>query len=189
MKNKSTFGAMIMCIALGISQFAKAQIYSSEECYYAKSGNSSVSYVVRFEYSTDRVWIKSVNHSSVRNNLAKNEDFYIDATWTDHKDGVLMYQYDSQKSTSSREVYNREIREAIYAQCPNCIWTYQQGCGAHGYRTTGYEYVAFSTDKSSYILWKEKNGNYNGNVSKTYYSRVPKEELMPKAINYDFLND
>ncbi len=53
----------------------------------------------------------------------------------------------------------------------------------------GYRYIAFSKDKSSFIMWFEEDDNLDGVIlEKREYKRVPKEELLPKAVNYDFLN-
>lgn len=56
--------------------------------------------------------------------------------------------------------------------------------------TTGYRYIAFSKDKSSFIMWFEEDDNLDGKIlEKREYKRVPKEDLLPKAVNYDFLNE
>lgn len=54
----------------------------------------------------------------------------------------------------------------------------------------GFRYIAFSKDKSSIIMWFEENNNLDGKIyDKRDYSRIPKEDLLPKAVNYDFLNE
>jgi len=54
----------------------------------------------------------------------------------------------------------------------------------------GYRFVAFSKDKSSFIMWFEDDNNYDGEIKDRHdYTRVPKEDLLPKAVNHDFLND
>lgn len=54
----------------------------------------------------------------------------------------------------------------------------------------GYRYIAISKDKSSFIMWFEEDDNLDGVIlEKREYKRVPKEELLPKAVNYDFLNE
>ncbi|MBO7469199.1 MAG: hypothetical protein J6T81_03625 [Bacteroidales bacterium] len=193
MRTKNIRWVLLLCMAFGIASVAKTQIYSSEDCFYSKEGSSSVSYVVKFEYSKDRVWLKSVSHSTVRSNLAKSEDFYENEVWTDGKNSVTMYEYDSQRSTSAREVYKTETYKYIYD--PNCFqcqlgWGVGVGCGAHGKKTTGFKYVAFSTDGkiSSFIMWQEKKDNYDGEIkNRQDYTRVPKDDLLPKAVNDDFL--
>jgi len=187
---------VVLCIAIGFVNVAKAQIYSSEDCFYAEAGKSDVRYVVKFEYSKDRAWLKSVSHSTVRSNLAKSKDFYENEIWTDGQNSVVLYEYDSYKSTSSREVYKRTRLGGDIGKddCPYCRTVRHLGagwsCGGHGKSISGYDYVAFSKDKSSFITWYEKKDNYDGDTgNKKYYSRIPKEDLLPKAANYDFLND
>lgn len=54
----------------------------------------------------------------------------------------------------------------------------------------GYRYIAISKDKSSFIMWFEEDDNLDGKIlEKREYKRVPKEDLLPKAVNYDFLNE
>jgi len=188
MKKMNFKWLVVLCMAMGISTMAKAQIYSSEDCFYSKEGSSSVEYVVKFEYSKDRVWLKGVSHSTVRSNLAKSEDFYENEVWTDGKNFVRMYEYDSYRSTSAREVYKRT--EVSYNFNWNCMYCVSQcsGCGAHGKKTT-YKYVAFSKDMSSFIMWDERENNYDGKTENMKnYTRVPKEDLLPKAVNDDFLH-
>lgn len=178
---------IMLCIAMGFINVVKAQIYSSEDCFYAEAGKSDVRYVVKFEYSKDRAWLKYVSHSTVRSNLAKSRDFYENEVWTDGQNSVYMYDYCSSKSTSSREVY----RKKSYTQRLNQFGMPYDGFGGYLPKDhTGWDYIAFSTDKSSFITWHEKLNNYDGETgTKTYYSRIPKEDLLPKATNYDFLND
>lgn len=181
---------MLACMTFGLANVAKAQIYSSEDCFYAQEGSSSVSYVVKFEYSKDRVWLKSVSSSTVKKNLAKSEDFYENEIWTDGKNSVTMYEYDYQKSTSSREVYKRQgtttydVWNSNGQKAPfdSPGWTHKETV-----KNNKIHYVAFSTDSniSSFIKWYEYEGDIR---EKRCYSRVPKEDLLPKATNYDFLD-
>lgn len=192
---------VLACMTLGISNVAKCQIYSSEDCFYASVGSSSVSYVVKFEYSTDRVWIKSVGHSTVRQNLAKDKNYYENETWTDGQNSVEMYEYVPSMSTSQREVYKRTNKVAIYSEqcaynslcsacCPGSPWTPSRACGRHGYKDGDSYYVAFSKDKSSYYRWYVSASDVDGNIrGKQTYTRILKEDLLPKAANYDFLNE
>ncbi len=192
---------VVFCMTIGFVNGAKAQIYSSEDCFYSKEGSSSVSFVVKFE--GNHVWLKSVSHSTVRSNLAKSEDFYEKEVWTDGKNSVVMYEYDPHRSTSAREVYKKVNKKAIYSE--QCWWNNggengignckkfgfngPQGCGRHGYNELGTNYVAFSKDKTSIIKWYEKKDNYDGQIqNRVDYSRVPKEDLLPKAVNDDFLH-
>lgn len=196
MKKMNFKWLVLFCMAVGFATIAKAQIYCNDACFYSEAGSSNVTYVVRFDYSNDRVWLKNVSHSTVRSNLAKSKDFYENEIWTDGQNSVAMYEYDSYKSTSSREVYKRTILGGYIGRddCPHCRTKRHLGaglsCGGHGKYISGYDYVAFSKDKSSFITWYEKKDNYDGDTgNKNYYSRIHKEDLLPKATNYDFLND
>lgn len=54
----------------------------------------------------------------------------------------------------------------------------------------GFRYLAFSKEKSSFIMWFEEDNNLDGEIiEKREYKLVPKEDLLPKAVNYDFLNE
>ncbi|MCQ2306893.1 MAG: hypothetical protein MJ000_04920 [Bacteroidales bacterium] len=184
MKTRNFKWLVVLCMTMGLASVAKAQIYCSEACFYAKAGSSEIQYVVRFDYMNDKAWIKEVPHSQkVRKDLAKSESFYDDdmlCNWN------VFYEYDAQKSTSSRVVYRKKRTREEYP-----TWG---GVPMFGMTPTtvfvGYDYIAFSTDMSSFIKWFEKKDNYDGSTgTKRYYSRVPKEDLLPKAVNYDFLND
>jgi hypothetical protein len=175
----------VLCMAIGFVTVAKAQIYSSENCFYSKEGSSSVQYVVKFE--GNRVWLKSVSHSTVRSNLAKSNNFYESEVWTDGKNSVKMYEYDSYRSTSVREVYKRTEKYTSYYNMWN-MWVPNPVPGGTSKTTVTYYYVAFSKDKSSFISWLERENNYDGKTENmNNYTRVPKEDLLPKAVNDDFL--
>jgi len=187
---------VVFCMAMGFATIAKAQIYCNDACFYSEAGSSNVKYVVRFDYSNDRVWLKNVSHSTVRSNLAKPKDYFEDEVWTDRQNGVVMYEYDYQKSTSAREVYKYEsnwrINNSPY--CPYCMAPFgggytMEGCGRHG-SVKECHYVAFSKDMSSFIQWWEKNDDYDGEIKgRNDYTRILKENLLPKAVNRDFLNE
>ena len=195
---------VFICTTFGIANMAEGQIYESEACFYSPAGSSSVSKVVRFEGSRDLVWVKN---SFNRNKLAESKYYYENESWTDGKDYVKMYKYDYSMSTSQRVVYKHVQKKAIYdKQCEynhiNGLSTGHcysgtffghystNGCGRHGYEDGDTYYVAFSKDKSSFIYWREaKNDMDKTPRDKTTYTRVPKEDLLPKAANYDFLNE
>lgn len=192
---------VFICTTFGIANMAEGQIYESEACFYAPAGSSSVSRIVRFEGSRDLVWVKSCFS---RNKLAESKYYYENESWTDGKDCVQMYEYDYSMSTSQRVVYKRVEKIAIHSSsCANLrgygrtdvcefinAFGAPRGCGRHGYKDGDTYYVAFSKDKSSFIYWREaKNDIDKTPRNKTTYTRVPKEDLLPKAANYDFLNE
>lgn len=176
---------MFVCMTLGLANNAKAQIYSSEDCFYAKEGYSDVEYVVKFQ--GNRAWLKSVSHSTVRSNLAKSRNFYENEKWTDGQNSVTMYEYDSRRSTSVREVYKRTESNTSYYNIWN-MWVPYPVPGGSSKTTVWNYYVAFSKDKSTFIKWTEPGDNYDGTIqNREDYSRVSKENLLPKAVNDDFL--
>lgn len=193
---------MLICMTLGFANVAKGQIYSSEDCFYTEAGRSSVEYVVKFRGSKKTVWLKTVNHDDVRKNLAKSSNYYENEVWYEDKDGVKMYEYVPSMSTSQREVYRYTYKKAIHQSgCPYCNGLTignggmfrpggPVGCGNHGYKVLTYYYVAFSKDKSSFIEWYVDADDVDKEVKgKHTYTQVPKKDLLPKAANYDFLNE
>lgn len=125
------------------------------------------------------------------------------------------YQYNSMKSTSARDVYfKRDVLNEIqykgdkryikktfyeYSDSPflNELLNDKLDKKVYDYKyefeiitMQGYRYIAFSKDKSSFIMWFEEDDNLDGQIfEKRNYYRVSKEELLPKAVNYDFLNN
>lgn len=184
---------VLTCTMLGFVNAAKGQIYENEACFYAPAGSSKVRTVVRFEGSQNRVWEKN---NFIPSKLAESPYYYENENWTDGKGWVRMYEYDYSKSTSQRVVYKHVTKKAIYSSsCAGlgggCLYYGSHGCGRHGYKEGDYTYyVAFSKDKSSYFRWTEsKNDVGKTPRNKDTFTRVPKEDLLPKAANYDFLNE
>lgn len=126
---------------------------------------------------------------------AKSPEYYKNA-WTADEE----YEYDPMKSTSARDVYfKRDIYYTIERIWPSGTYyvfsdDYYLNYSNNDYKIEAtkpvHRYVAFSKDKSSIIMWFEKDDNLDGQIFgiKNYY-RVPKEDLLPKAVNYDFLNE
>ena len=182
---------VLLCMTLGFANAAKGQIYESEACFYAPAGSSSVSRIVRFEGSRNLVWVKTCFN---RNKLAESKYYYENEKWTDDKDCVQMYEYDYSMSTSQRTVYKREQWRNYVGDmgCPYCSgWgEYRTSCGRHGKYLQQIQFVAFSKDKSSFISWYQYPNDVDNKIrSKSTFTRVPKEDLLPKAANYDFLNE
>lgn len=194
---------VLACMTLGFANAANSQIYESEACFYASAGSSSVSRIVRFEGPQDRVWVKTCGFS--RQKLAESEYYYENETWTDGKDCAQMYEYDYSMSTSQRVVYKRVEKIAIHSyDCANLrgygrtdvceffgsFGNSPRGCGRHGYKDGDTYYVAFSKDLSSFIYWRVRASDVDKQpTNKQTFTRVPKEDLLPKAANYDFLNE
>lgn len=196
-KLKTSF--LLVCMTFGFINVVRGQIYESEACFYASAGSNSVSQIVCFEGSRDIVWVKTCGFS--RQKLAESKNYYENEEWHDGQNCVHKYEYDRYMSTSQRVVYKRVEKVAIYsaqcanmslcsACCPGTAWTSTRSCGRHGYKDGDTYYVAFSRDKSSFIYWRVSSTDVDKEPrNKKTYTRIPKEDLLPKAANYDFLNE
>ena len=216
MKNISLKVIFLLGIMICLSAIsASGQIASSyERIFYTKAGSDvkSLRYCVKFE--TEKVWMKIVSYNDVRKKLAESPDYYDDEQWED--DGTeshyifgsgytkrceRVFKYCPSLSTSTRFVYKRHVEyswthplqgSATVSPGYGCVRTENLG-GVWGGKRFSYNYdmyVAFSPDKSSFIFWKEKHDNHDGKVDgKETYTIVPKSELLPKSVDYDFLNE
>ena len=206
--------AALLCFLIGLVVSAQGQISPSNECCfytYAGMDASRLQYCVKFERG--KVWLKDVYYDKVRDNLTKSASFYDNEIWEDkgteekHEWGVdimtgkceRMFVYCPNLSTASRIVYKRHV-EFTFTHGSHGIMLFRQGYGCvrvqdlpYGARRFYYNfdmYVAFSPDKSSFIFWYEESNNIDGKVDKKEtYTRVPKSELLPKSVNYDFLSE
>lgn len=160
---------VLVCMTLGFTNVVKGQIYESEACFYAEAGYNRPRFVLVFDGSNG-LWSIAYN----QNALKKDKDYYEKKIWQGDGSGYRdrKYEYVSNLSTSSRDVY-RHYERCTYA--PNCKgW---------------YEYIAVSKDKSSFIRWVEYNPGVVSEGDKYTCTRIPKEDLLPQAANYDFLNE
>lgn len=141
---------------------------------------------------------------------AKSPEYYKNA-WTADEE----YEYAPMKSTSVRDVYFKQdklyeihyhkqwpsgytLEKTIYLYDDeyhtNYDWWiehFRMNNMKHETKSMqGYRYAAFSKDKSTFIMWFEEDCNLDGVIyEKREYKRIPKENLLPKAVNYDFLNE
>lgn len=208
------FLVIIAGIILGFTNTTYAQIAaSSTRVFYTNMGSSEgcLEYCVKFE--DGKLWLKSVRYDRVRNNLAKTSSYYDNQRWTDSGNFCTeSYEQDVQArvfiyvaalSTPSRKVYKRHVKYSSYFEeaCSQGTPFGVVDVQVHPtpfarlfppvtYFFNYYQYVAFSPDKSSFIYWEEKSNNIDGNIANTReYSIVSKEMLLPKSVNYDFLNE
>lgn len=147
---------------------AKAQLYSSEIHFYIEAGadisnGSTQVHVAKFE--GNHAYIKYQCVRDIKKALKSNSNYYD----TDVKKNFTVLNYDSSLSTTKRVVYKRRQYNNGWTFIPNVD-----------------SYYAFSKDKSSLIEWLE---TYDGEKydKESYYIRIDKAELMPKATNRDFL--
>lgn len=181
----------------------KGQPNNAECCFYItktdinKLEDNDNVYVFLIDDKRDEMWYGgTASYYLIRKNLYKSQDSYEYFFMKMKSEGSKPLTKDKMKSTSTRDVFfKRDIRKEWHK--------YNTGNGAavsstynypkpDGYweEFQGYRYYAVSKDKSSMITWFENDENLDGIIhEKTYYYRVSKEDLLPKAVNYDFLNE
>jgi len=195
--------SILVCSIFVLAESAYGQISSSyERAFYTDTGASakSLRYCVKFE--SNRVWVKAVRYDDVRKNLASSASYYDNEKWEDnghHNTKAKVYTYCATLSTTQRKVYKRHAEYSVYHNMGmyngggfgvvNVVFHNIMGVAPYTIYYEYDEYIAFSPDKASMIKWEEKMNNLDGEVSLREYSIVPKEELLPKAVNYKFLNE
>lgn len=172
------FLVVLVCMTLGMADVAKAQIYSNEVCYYRTTYNNAA-YIVKFDGLNNRVivlWKEHYKFVYKQNQTGLHESmdyFECEEAWNNAlkhwessgaqngiykgNDSFYVYVYDSQLSTSEREVYR-----GVY---------FPKTC------------LGFSKDKqtvSKYGLGHESNAQYWIRVSKEDF--LP-ENVVPGFLN------
>lgn len=174
---------VMLCIAMGFATVAKAQIYSSETCFYVHQTYGDKNYIHIFRFSGNKMYQIPGRPSDVKSLLTKSLSYFDNfttATTTNHyayKGHPVEYVYDESMSTSSRMVYEEAL-------------TY-----GHNYSNLRH-YWAFSEDLSSVIEFYMDRDRTRIDTKtygdKKYYIKVSPEDLLPKSINpdeIDFLNE
>lgn len=155
---------LLFVLLSAISMCVKAQIRSSEACFYLEAGkdpNSTASAVWEaISFRGNNAVLKNDGEilGRIRSYLKKNVNYYEDVDIIDTKNGWI-YVYDSSLSTDSYFVYKRTSKYYSF-------------------------FLAFSKDNSHLIRWREKNDEI---LDKRQFIRVEKSEVMPKGVNRDFL--
>lgn len=177
MKKMNFKWLVVLCMAIGIVTVAKAQIYSSEICYYGKvSGDGPRWYVVKFVGGSVR--IISGYSDDIKGNLEKSKNYYENNdVWNRHSNtDDDPWKYNASLSST----YNKEIYFQHWNASPPSVFNPQ-------YIPERDYYLAFTKDLSSFIRWEEhKDGSI---IGKEYYTRISKEDILPKSANHDFLYD
>ena len=173
---------LFVAILMGTSSVATAQFYDSYNFYlYIEVGktldNSSSVYYVHFNRDGD-LYCSSVSKSELRK-LYNNG--IIDEYAINKKHSL---EYSSATSTSRYEVYKgKRYTQRTWNGCPLFD---PYGSGAPLMDHTGYNYRAFSQDRSEMIMWNTSLQS-NEARNKKYYKRVDPDDLVPKEVKYDFL--
>lgn len=167
--SKKKFFLMIACISL-LHGVIKAQtVY-----FYGNPGEPAEKADWVLKIDGNQAWFDSDCCGKIRRNLAQNEYYYEYSYQFSDFMFAGKYEYVSSKSTSTRDVYCITRR---------FVWN---GMPA---RYRDFYYIAISKDKSSIIMWHEDEANPGQIDRKSTLTRIPKEDLLPKATNYDFLNE
>ncbi len=171
----------IMVIAF-VQIAINAQIYGSSEYYYVPAGvnltDNTQIYVVYF--NGHRLVSTEKSRSFVVNKLSESSSYWLREMKRILENPSNGSKYNSSLSTSAREVYENEwygSQTSSYDPYSGS-WTWNQP-------VLGKYFKAFSKDKSSMIMWRERK-NSSTVQNKTYYKLVSKDELTP-ASNHDFL--
>lgn len=150
-------------------------------CYYVSAGSdiSSSTTIYMVKFSGRRIVCMSDSKSTATEKFSESSSYYdkkLDKLLENPNNGL---DYNTSLSTSSKEVYSCE-----WTGMPVLVST---GMFSSEWRTPkyGYTYRAFSKDTKSMIIWQEnKSGEIKG---KSYYVKIDKSDLLPKAVNRDFL--
>lgn len=196
-KNKrNIMKKIVLAVIIALTSiYSKAQLYSSEACFYIKAGEnlsntkyiavvllkgknlytlystSTITNYIMTDKKTDGIKNKGkvIEWGGVMDYLKEDPEYYdnLHNCMNHHS-----WKYDMSLSTSKRTVYKR-------------FNPYNDGRGVFLSEPAHTTYLAVSQDLSSIIQWSERDGEIMG--EKTYYVRIDKEELLPKTINRDFL--
>lgn len=164
----------VLCMAMGFVTVAKAQIYNSDVLFFLSTSGESVA-VCKFEGTNAKTMgygVPSSNINYIKNALSEDPNTFSKTSKEGGREywkgsAVSIYKYNAELSTSDKEVYQTST----------------------GYPyTTDYIYIAISKDLKTLITWWQsvKGGEPRSVV---HYINVQKEDLLPKNIIPDFLND
>lgn len=164
-----------------------AELFDGSVHFYVESGESlnanTKIQIIYFDYNAKRLWTETITKHTAGENLQKDRDYYYNMMKGGPKNYYWSGEYQPSLSTSSRDVHGKRWASQVPYTGP---WY----PGAPAYEThleNYYIYRGFAKDKSSYVYWKE---DLDGNIlQKTYYTEVSIDDLMPKAVNRDFLYD
>lgn len=203
-------------IALLKASGKQAHSINTECCFYSQYGPKSVEYVVRFESNQEKIWLKHIKYDTVRYILSISQNYYESRHIVAQSRSLAIKEaleyaqwikeYSPLKYPREKRKFYRENPQALSRDYYKDAWDADEEYAYDPMKSTaardvyfkrdnlnkmqGYRYVAFSKDKTSFIMWFEQDNNLDGVIrEKREYKLVPKEELLPKSVNYDFLNE
>lgn len=158
--SKIKISVVLVCMVYGFNGNIMAQIYSSGFEYY-KGVDNHAAVIVEFHGSF--AYLYYPQESVAKEQMKDNADA-MEKLAQEERNRV---SYDSELSTTKWTVYKRYDPPAII-----------------GGWAGGWLFFAFNEDRTSAMSWiggKES--------SRRYFIKVEKEYYLPKAANYDFLNE
>lgn len=172
-------------MAMCLTSVAKAQLYGSDVYYYVPAGVNITdgTEIYMFYFDGTDLGCLSRSRKNIIKYLEEDSEHWCDELkrQLEKRTSTSEKKYDSSVSTSSRTVYKGAWLGPMSTYGVGTNWgTY--------YPRIGDTYYAFSNDKESLIIWRERK-NSSDVVDKKYYKRVDVKDLMPKAANRDFLYD
>ena len=163
-----------------------AELFDGSVHYYVKSGESLTANtkitILYFDYYNDKIWVQTPTKHTASQNLQTDRNYYYNQIRRGSGSSYIG-KYQPSLSTSSRDVHGQRS----YMDVPNTGPWYPGAPAMVRSYDNYYIYRGFAKDKSSFVYWKE---DLDGNIlQKTYYTEVSIDDLMPKAVNRDFLYD
>lgn len=160
----------------------QAELFDGSVHYYIKAGknltaNTEIT-ILYFDYYEDRIRVLYATKHTAGQNLQTDRNYYYNKV----KQSSSFYpgKYQPSLSTSSRDVHGKRSSTDV----PNMEW-YPGAPATVSRYDNYYTYRGFAKDKSSFVWWKE---DLDGNIlDKSYYTEISIDDILPKAVNRDFL--
>ena len=168
---------VLACMIISFAGIAKGQVYSNGYLFYHQVDGDKMP-IIKFNGRTAIFKYGSYLHGATEAGVKdwlKIDPQIIEKEISEYDIHQREYQYNPDRSTPARDVYECKVHEAVW----------------NGYGVTDMDncyFIAVSKDLSSIITWKEYN--CDGNVkAKLYCTKVEKDDYLPPSNTYDFLND
>ena len=157
--------------------FVQAQVPPTDDAYfYIKAGEelTQKTYIMIFKFTNNKIYAYTLGYTpkhEVTKNLASNPLYYYNLSYRHNLKDRYHYcgEYVSEMSTNKYFVYREN------PDCPRCHT----------------KYWAVSLDAQTIIQWYEtpEGEPSGGEGEKKHFIRIPKQDLLPKTVNRDFLYD
>lgn len=194
---------VIACMTLGIANVAKAQQTRSRDVVFYSQVDDHYYAVIKFD--GNMIWVAdglSGLIEYIKKNLGKDPNYYENRKYISISEipSNVNLQTFLENNKADREKNKWDYARAYY-YCPSKstaaynVYIFIEKGKYSTYHPV--DHIAISQDRSSMITWSETGHIPGDECNKTaedikyrhIYSRVPKEDLLPKSANYDFLND